>query len=91
MKKGQKIPINLWATKPEGKMNDLPKLSFTMESCLFPMPEEEIGELTAKMKEFLRIVDRIGKTVPVHHQRAALERIGTSDERPKKKYFVRFF
>ena len=59
MKKGQKIPINLWATKPEGKMNDLPKLSFTMESCLFPMPEEEIGELTAKMKEFLRIAELV--------------------------------
>ena len=37
-------------------MNDLPKLYFTMETYLFPMVEEEIGELTAKMKKFLRIV-----------------------------------
>lgn len=40
-------------------MNDLPKLYFTMESYLFPMVEEEMGELTAKMKEFLRIVEMI--------------------------------
>lgn len=40
-------------------MNDLPKLYFTMESYLFPMLEEEIGELTAKMKEFLRIVELV--------------------------------
>ena len=35
-------------------MNNLPKLYFTMETYLFPMLEEEIGELTAKMREFLR-------------------------------------
>ena len=40
-------------------MNDLPKLYFTMERYLFPMLEEEIGELTAKMKEFLRIVELV--------------------------------
>ncbi len=40
-------------------MNDLPELYFTMETYLFPMLEEEIGELTAKMKEFLRIVEMI--------------------------------
>jgi len=38
-------------------MNDLPKLYFTMQTHLFPMLEEEIGELTEKMKEFLRIVE----------------------------------
>lgn len=38
-------------------MNNLPKLYFTMETYLFPMLEEEIGELTAKMREFLRIVE----------------------------------
>ena len=27
-------------------MNNLPKLYFTMESFLFPMMEEEMGELT---------------------------------------------
>ena len=42
-------------------MNDLPKLYFTMERYLFPMLEEEIGELTAKMKEFLRIVELVKK------------------------------
>lgn len=40
-------------------MNDLPKLYVTMESYLFPMLEEEIGELTAKMKKFLRIVELV--------------------------------
>ena len=40
-------------------MNDLPKLYLTMEAYLFPMLEEEIGELTAKMKEFLRIVELV--------------------------------
>ena len=40
-------------------MNDLPKLYFTMETYLFPLLEEEIGELTARMKEFLRIVEMI--------------------------------
>lgn len=40
-------------------MNNLPKLYFTMESFLFPMMEEEMGELTVKMKEFLRIVEMV--------------------------------
>lgn len=40
-------------------MNDLPKLYFTMETYLFPMLEEELGELTTKMKEFLRIVELV--------------------------------
>ena len=40
-------------------MNDLPELYFTMETYLFPMLEEEIGEITAKMKDFLRIVEMI--------------------------------
>ena len=40
-------------------MNDLPKLYFTTETYLFPMVEEEIGELTAKMKEFSRIIEMI--------------------------------
>ena len=34
-------------------MNDLPKLYFTMETYLFPLLEEELGELTTKMREFL--------------------------------------
>ena len=44
-------------------MNDLPMLYFTMETYLFPMVEEELGELTVKMKEFLRIVEPISKVL----------------------------
>ena len=40
-------------------MNNLPKLCYTMESYLFPTGEEEMGELTAKIKEFLRIVEMV--------------------------------
>ena len=74
MKKGQKIPIKLWATKPGGKMNDLPKLYFTLESYLFPMPEEEIGELTAKMKEFLRIVELVKSGRPMKDWKKCFKR-----------------
>ena len=64
-------------------MNDLPKLYFTMETYLFPLLEEELCELTAKMKEFLRIVEMIKPSrFIIHHQHATLERIGTADERP---------
>ena len=73
-------------------MNDLPKLYFTMETYLFPLPEEELCELTAKMKEFLRIVEMIKPSrfitstlrCTIHHQHATLERIGTADERPRE-------
>lgn len=34
-------------------MNDLREIYFTMQRNLFPMVEEELGEITAKMKEFL--------------------------------------
>ncbi len=34
-------------------MNDLRENYFTMQRNLFPMVEEELGEITAKMKEFL--------------------------------------
>ncbi len=40
-------------------MNSLPGLYFSMESYLFPAVEEEIGEITAKMKEFLLEVNTI--------------------------------
>ncbi len=40
-------------------MNSLPELCFSMESYLFPVEEEEIGEITAKMKEFLRILELV--------------------------------
>jgi len=32
-------------------------MNYTTESYLFPMVEEEIGEITGKMKEFLRILE----------------------------------
>jgi hypothetical protein len=40
-------------------MNVLRKRYFSIEHDLFPMVEEEFGELTAKMKEFLRIVELV--------------------------------
>ena len=40
-------------------MNDLRERYFNMQCSFFPMVEEEIGELTAKMKEFLRIVELV--------------------------------
>ena len=43
-------------------MNDLPKLYFTMERYLFPLLEEELGELTAKMRiSFSTAGRRIGR------------------------------
>lgn len=46
----------LLATNLEAKMNSLSEIYFTTERYLFPMVEEEIGEISEKMKEFLRIV-----------------------------------
>ena len=41
--------------QPEVKTNRLSDVYYTAESYLFPMEEEEIGEITSKMKESLRI------------------------------------
>ena len=49
----------LLATNLEAKMNSLSEIYFTTERYLFPMVEEEIGEISEKMKEFLRIVEII--------------------------------
>ena len=38
-------------------MNRLSDIYYTTESYLFPMVEEEIGEITSQMKEFLRFDD----------------------------------
>jgi len=38
-------------------MNYLPQLYISIQTRLFPMIEEEIGEITVKMKEFLQIVE----------------------------------
>ncbi|OGV37760.1 MAG: hypothetical protein A2020_11465 [Lentisphaerae bacterium GWF2_45_14] len=40
-------------------MNDLRERYFNMQCSLFPMVEEEFGELTSKMKRFLRIVELV--------------------------------
>lgn len=40
-------------------MNNLSELYFNMQSRLFPMLEEEIGEITAKLQEFLRIIELV--------------------------------
>jgi len=40
-------------------MNNLPSIYFNIQSRLFPMVEEEIGELTKKQQEFLRIIELV--------------------------------
>ena len=40
-------------------MSNLPSTYFNIQSRLFPMVEEEIGELTEKSQEFLRIIELV--------------------------------
>jgi transposase len=40
-------------------MNDLREIYFNIERSLFPMVEEELGELSEKMREFLRLVESV--------------------------------
>ena len=40
-------------------MNNLSEIYFNIQSRLFPMVEEEIDELTAKLQEFLRIIELV--------------------------------
>ena len=40
-------------------MNSLSEIYFTTERYLFPMVEEEIGEISEKMKEFLLLLEAI--------------------------------
>jgi len=40
-------------------MNDLSEIYIKIQSRLFPMVEEEIGELTEKQQEFLRIIELV--------------------------------
>lgn len=40
-------------------MNNLPSIYFNIQSRLFPMVEEEIGELTEKQQEFLKIIELV--------------------------------
>ena len=61
-------------------MNRLSDIYYTTESYLFPMVEEEIGEITGKMKEFLWILEAVPE------QRTALVRFGASDARPGKDF-----
>ncbi len=40
-------------------MNKLSETYFNMQCCLFPLLEEEIGEITEKLQEFLRIIELV--------------------------------
>ena len=40
-------------------MNNLSGTYITIQSRLFPMVEEEIGKLTEKQQEFLRIIELV--------------------------------
>ena len=40
-------------------MNKLSELYFNMQCRLFPLLEEEIGEITEKLQEFLRIIELV--------------------------------
>ena len=40
-------------------MNNLSEIYFNIQSRIFPMLEEEIGELTKKQQEFLRIIELV--------------------------------
>jgi hypothetical protein len=40
-------------------MNNLANMYFNIQCRLFPMVEEEIGEITEKQQEFLRIIEQV--------------------------------
>ena len=40
-------------------MNELRETYITIERYLFPMLEEEFGELTVKQKEFVRVIELV--------------------------------
>ena len=46
-------------------MTDLPKLYFTQETYLFPQPGKKLGELTAKMRKYLRLAEMIKPSRPM--------------------------
>ena len=66
-------------------MNRLSDIYYTTESYLFPIVEEEIGEITSKMKEFLRILEVV-RPSPLPDKRFALVWIGTPDTRSGKNF-----
>ena len=45
----------LLATNLEAKMNSLSEIYFTTERYLFPMVEEEIGEISEKMPDMMQV------------------------------------
>ena len=59
-------------------MNRLFDIYYTTASYLFPMVEEEIGEITSKMKEFFADIGSC-PPVPLLDKRFALVWIGTPD------------
>ena len=69
-------------------MNVLRERYFSMQCSLFPMVEEEIGELTAKMKEFLRIVELVQ---PERFITAALQWCGLGRPMANREKMLRAF
>ena len=71
-------------------MNDLRERYFSIERSLFPMVEEELGELTAKMKEFLRIVELVqpGRFITAALSWCGLGRPMASREKVLRAFFM---
>jgi len=72
-------------------MNDLRERYFNIEQSLFPLVEEELGELTAKMKEFLRIVELVQpeRFITAALQWCGLGRPMASRERMLRAFFLK--
>src|SRR3989339_1248308 len=75
----------------EVKMNDLRERYFSIEQSLFPMVEEEFGELTSKMKEFLRIVELVqpGRFISESLRWCGLGRPMASREKMLRGFFLK--
>ena len=72
-------------------MNDLRERYFIMQGGLFPMLEEELGELTAKMREFLRIVELVqpGRFIGAALRWSGLGRPMASREKMLRAFFMK--
>jgi len=69
-------------------MNDLRERYSSIEQSLFPMVEEVLGELTSKMKEFLRIVEVVQ---PERFINAALRWCGLGRPMASRESMLRAF
>jgi hypothetical protein len=63
-------------------MNNLSELNFNMQCRLFSLVEEEIGEITAKLQEFLRIIALVK---PSHFVSGALSWCGLGRRMKSRK------